>query len=42
MVIIFLHEHLLEAVAQSDETVGNKCNRIKGHGKIYANDIIKK
>ena len=22
--------------------VGNKCNRVKGHGKRYANDVIKK
>ena len=22
--------------------VGNKCNRVKGHGKLYANDVIKK
>ena len=22
--------------------VDNKCNRVKGHGKIYANDVIKK
>ena len=22
--------------------VGNKCNRVKGHGMIYANDVIKK
>ena len=35
-------EHSLEAVVQSDETVGNKCNGVKGHGKIYANDVIKK
>ena len=21
---------------------GNKCNRVKGHGEIYANDVIKK
>ena len=33
--IIFLNEHLLEAVVQSDETVNNKFNRVKGHGKIY-------
>ena len=22
--------------------VGNKCNRVKGHGIIYPNDVIKK
>ena len=33
--IIFLNEHLVEAVFQSDETVNNKFNRVKGHGKIY-------
>ena len=22
--------------------VANKCNRVKGHGKLYANDVIKK
>ena len=22
--------------------VGNKCNRVKGQGKIYENDVIKK
>ena len=22
--------------------VGNKCNRAKGHSKIYANNVIKK
>ena len=22
--------------------VGNKCNRVKGHGMIYPNDVIKK
>ena len=27
---------------QSDEMVVNKCNRVKGHRKIYANDNIKK
>ena len=21
---------------------GNKCDRVKGHGKLYANDVIKK
>ena len=42
MVIIFLNEHLLEAVIHSDEMVGNKCNRVKGHKKIYVNDITKK
>ena len=39
---IFLNEHPLEAVIQSDETVGNKCNRVKEHIKIYANDVIEK
>ena len=24
------------------ERVGNKCNRVKGHGKLYADDVIKK
>ena len=42
VVIVFLNEHVLEAVVRSDETVGNKCNRVKGHGKVYANDVIKK
>ena len=37
-----LNEHLLEAVVQSNERVGNKCNRVKGHRKIYAYDIIRK
>ena len=23
-------------------TIGNKCSRVKGHGKIYANGVIKK
>ena len=22
-------------------SVGNKCNRVKGHGKIYSNDVLK-
>ena len=30
VIIIFLIEHLLEAVVQSDETVGSKCSRVKG------------
>ena len=37
-----LNEYLLEAVIQSNETVGNKCIRVKGHRKIYAIDIIRK
>ena len=26
----------------SFDQVGNKCNRVKGHGIIYPNDVIKK
>ena len=33
VIIIFLIEHLLEAVVQSDETVGSKCSRVKGKEK---------
>ena len=28
-------------VGYAKVSVGNKCNRVKGHGKIYVNDVIK-
>ena len=34
--------HFIYFDVQGDETVVNKCSRLKGHRKIYANDIIKK
>ena len=42
MVINYFSQWTSFKVIQSDEMVGNKCNRVKGHRKIYVNDITKK